>query len=157
MASRPSRRLDFSNIFWLFSSILLYLLFIFSYPRRLNDPSFSTQPIVVLGTLVVGLSVGAALAINISTRIHESLETNGEYKYTRKTVLYIILSVTFTLSILGYFSVTSLENGYLILNSCLISAVVMCVVELISDFFWEIRNKKIIMTQSPYRVYTVQK
>ena len=158
MASRFDSRLDFRNISFLFIAIFLYVIFSFSYPQRyLDDPSFSTLPTVAFGTLAIGLSGGVALAISSAVRIHEALEKNGEYMYTRKMVLYIILSITVVLSILGYFATTSAENGYLIVNSLLTLAVVTYAVGLVYDFHWEMKHQKIIMVHSPYRLYAVRK
>ena len=107
--------------------------------------------------LIIGLSFGVVLAIRSTTPIHEALEKNGEYMYTRKRVLCIILSTIGALLILFYFATTSAENGYLIINSLLIGGVVANAVGLFYDFHWEKKHQKIIMVRSPYRVYAVQK
>jgi hypothetical protein len=108
--------------------------------------------------LAIGLCAGAVLAAIVTSRIHKSVEKTREYKYTRKMVLYIIMGITVTAIIGGYFSITSPENGYLVLNSFFILTIVTYAAEFVLHLYWEMKNHLILMSDDkPSRVYAVQK
>lgn len=153
-----ARRADFVTIFYLLGSVVLYLMFIFSFSRHLDDPNFLTLPPVFVGTLAIGIGVGVTIGATITTQNHKSIEKKGEYKYTRKILLYMILSLAALGLIAVYLATLRLEYGYVALHSFLIFAVAGYATELASDLYWEMKHRKIIMSDSKSnRLYAVQK